>query len=404
MECRLRIVGKNYHVAFRVGLAEMTHSLRTKNKKEAEVRVGVIRDTLYRIDNGTLVVPSGADPKAFILAGGKVFEKPKPTEPLTLGKLANLYLENVQGIEPNTRLTITIHLNHLQRIVGPNTPAASLHLPEINGYALGRSKEKFREAPISGQTIRKELQTLRSILTWGVEQGVVGTLDWMLKTVKLPKDRGREPFRSYVQIERMIERGGISLADEVRLWETLYLTSGQVSELLIYVARTARLPWVYPMITFVALTGCRRSEMVRSEIDDWDFEAGHVHIREKKRDTSKEFTLRQVNLHPTLTEVMQAWLTNHPGGKYTFTSTGRILTPQKTTEQLRRTLEPSPRWSKVRGFHTLRHSVASILASKGVDQRYIDKLMGHQTEEMRLRYQHLFPKGIADAIESLLEK
>ena len=26
-----------------------------------------------------------------------------------------------------------------------------------------------------------------------------------------------------------------------------------------------------------------------------------------------------------------------------------------------------------------------------MDQRYIDDLMGHQTEEMRKRYRHLFP-------------
>ena len=56
----------------------------------------------------------------------------------------------------------------------------------------------------------------------------------------------------------------------------------------------------------------------------------------------------------------------------------------------------------MRGFHTLRHSVASILASKGVDQRYIDKIIGHHTEAMRQRYQHLFPKGVKQAIEQLL--
>ena len=402
MECRLRIVGKTYHVAFKLGFSELTHSLRTTNKKEAEVRVGVIRDTLYRIDNGTLIVPPGADPKAFVLAGGKIIEKPK-SEVLTLAKLANLYLENVQGIEPNTRLTIQIHLGHLQRVLGAECAASSLHLPEINSYAYGRSKEKYRDQPISGQTIRKELQTLRCVLNWGVEQGVVGALGWMLKTVKLPKDRGREPFRSYEQIEKMIARGGMTLLEEFRLWETLFLTSEQVGELLTFVSENARFPWVYPMITFVALTGCRRSEMVRSEIDDWDLKGGFVHIREKKKDTTKEFTLRQVNIHPRLRDVMQAWLAVHPGGRHTFPFKGKMLTPRKATEQLRNTLDLSLRWSRVRGFHTLRHSVASILASKGVDQRYIDKLMGHQTEEMRFRYQHLFPKGVADAIDSLLE-
>ena len=52
--------------------------------------------------------------------------------------------------------------------------------------------------------------------------------------------------------------------------------------------------------------------------------------------------------------------------------------------------------------HTFRHSFASILAMKGVDQRIIDAMMGHQTEEMRARYQHLFPKAKQRAIDELL--
>jgi integrase len=83
------------------------------------------------------------------------------------------------------------------------------------------------------------------------------------------------------------------------------------------------------------------------------------------------------------------------------------MTVDQATDHFNRTLRggepPHEKWSKVRGFHTLRHSVASILASKGVDQRYIDRILGHQTEAMRKRYQHLFPQGIKTAVSALLE-
>ena len=52
------------------------------------------------------------------------------------------------------------------------------------------------------------------------------------------------------------------------------------------------------------------------------------------------------------------------------------------------------------GFHTYRHSFASNLAAAGVDQRVIDEFMGHQTEAMRRRYRHLYPKARRSAIES----
>jgi integrase len=53
------------------------------------------------------------------------------------------------------------------------------------------------------------------------------------------------------------------------------------------------------------------------------------------------------------------------------------------------------------GFHTLRHSFASNLAARGVDQRIVDHFMGHQTKEMRMRYQHLFPERREKAILKL---
>ena len=52
-------------------------------------------------------------------------------------------------------------------------------------------------------------------------------------------------------------------------------------------------------------------------------------------------------------------------------------------------------------FHTLRHSFASNLAREGIDDRIIDHFMGHQTEEMRRRYQHLFPDKKESAITAL---
>lgn len=404
MECRVRIVKGNYHAAFKVHGVEYTHSLRTKSAKEAEVRLGAIRDTLYRIENGTLAIPDGGDPKAFVLSGGRNPQRPEAGRRLTLGELADRYSGEVRGIEPNTRATLAIHLGHLRRHLGGDTPMGNLNLPRINGYATARSGEAHRGRPISSRTIRKELQTLRSAWAWGLEQGVMGVPpDWSLKSVRLPKDRGREPFRSREQIERIIRRGGVGEVEQARLWETLYLNGTEIGELLDFAGKAARLPWVFPMIATAALTGCRRSEMVRSQIDDWDLDGGILHVREKKRDASKDFTLRQVNIHPTLGTVFRRWLEVHPGGRNAFTATGRPLTVQKATEQFRRTMDASPHWAVVRGFHTLRHSVASILASRGVDQRYIDKLMGHQNEEMRLRYQHLFPRGVADAIHSLIE-
>jgi integrase len=72
------------------------------------------------------------------------------------------------------------------------------------------------------------------------------------------------------------------------------------------------------------------------------------------------------------------------------------LTKKEAHHHFKQTLKGS-KWDVVRGFHVFRHSFASNLAGAGVDQRVIDGFMGHQTEEMRKRYRHLFPKKREEA-------
>ncbi|WP_145453821.1 tyrosine-type recombinase/integrase [Gimesia panareensis] len=61
------------------------------------------------------------------------------------------------------------------------------------------------------------------------------------------------------------------------------------------------------------------------------------------------------------------------------------------TQQLQKSVENS-KWSVIPGWHCLRHSFISNLASHSIDQRLIDEFVGHTTEEMRRRYRHLFPE------------
>lgn len=43
----------------------------------------------------------------------------------------------------------------------------------------------------------------------------------------------------------------------------------------------------------------------------------------------------------------------------------------------------------------------SNLAAEGADQREIDAILGHRTEKMRLRYQHLFARKLTEAMSKL---
>ncbi len=159
MECRIRSVKGNWHAAFRYGGVEYTQSLRPPNETEAEIRLGPIRDTLFRLHHGTLAIPAGADPKAFILSGGRLAEKPEAALRLTIGQMSDRYLVSLRGVEDNTRLTLTIHLNHVKRVLKADT---SLDL--VRSLMLIATRGGFSEShhgkPTQAYTVRKRTADL----------------------------------------------------------------------------------------------------------------------------------------------------------------------------------------------------------------------------------------------------
>jgi integrase len=82
------------------------------------------------------------------------------------------------------------------------------------------------------------------------------------------------------------------------------------------------------MFCFAAYTGARRSEMLRSEIQDFDFRAGKAMIREEKRIKHRS-SFRWVDLHPELTKAMTDWFARHPGGKYALMKDDRTRPVQE---------------------------------------------------------------------------
>jgi integrase len=52
-------------------------------------------------------------------------------------------------------------------------------------------------------------------------------------------------------------------------------------------------------------------------------------------------------------------------------------------------------------FHGLRHSFASNLVAIGVDLFRVQKLLGHRTPKMTLRYSHMRPDDLREAIKQM---
>jgi len=67
--------------------------MKTKDAGEVEVRIGPIRDTPYRLERGTLVMPPGADLKKFMLSSGNLAQPQDQVVPLSLNGFADQFEE-----------------------------------------------------------------------------------------------------------------------------------------------------------------------------------------------------------------------------------------------------------------------------------------------------------------------
>jgi integrase len=321
---------------------------------------------------------------------------------MTLGEFFQRYQSNrPPGKETNTSYTESIHIKHLLRLLAENTPLSEIPI-RAQSYATARYAEKTRTGnPISHVTIKKELGTLSSIWNqWGINEGIV-TAPLSFKRVQLPKRKQQPRFQTWDEVMRK-SKGDLTS----ELWESVFLSVSETQALLADVrdgksiirGQARYFPFTFPMFAFVAYTGCRRSEMLRARVEDIDFSRNELTIREKKRDRTKEETYRHVPLAPALKAILQDWLKTHPGGEILFCRTaGESITAQMASHHFRWAVEAT-KWKPLPGFHVLRHSFVSNLASRGVSDHVIMGLVGHLNRETTRRYLHLRPQTLEAAL------
>ena len=105
--------------------------------------------------------------------------------------------------------------------------------------------------------------------------------------------------------------------------------------------------------------------------------------------------------YPFLKGVLAHWMGVRARGRTLFCKAdGKAITPREAMNYFDRALRLS-KWNVLRGLHVLRHSYISALANRGIDQRVIDELAGHQTEQQRRRYRHLYQTTLTDAVKGV---
>jgi len=399
-----------YRVIFRLKGERFTKSLNTQSERSANACLARVDDNLHRFDLGLIEVPDGGDPLAFFLGcTGKSHTRESVRTEIksaTIKRAWNVFQETLpqDALEQSTLSGMQTHVDHLARLIGTIT-LNQIDKPTLQRYIDDRSKEPcMYDRTVSVQTIKKELRTFSTIWNWMIEEKLVSHA-FPSKKLRYPKFHEKPPFRTWKQVESRIKRGGLTEFQIKELWDCLFLDVSQVEAALVHAKTNARQSVIYPMLCFATYTGARRSEVLRSELDDLDFVSSVVTIREKKRVRGKMST-RTVPMQPKLRIVLTKWLAEHPGSNFTFADikNGRSDASPITNDQASHFFEKTfskSKWEVLHGWHLLRHSFCSNCAGAGIEQRIINDWVGHQTEEMVRRYRHLFPSRQQEAIQKV---
>jgi len=147
-------------------------------------------------------------------------------------------------------------------------------------------------------------------------------------------------------------------------------------------------------------TGMRWGELVGLEWRDVHFDRESIHIRDPKNSVDRHI--------PMNADVLQA-LNEHKerqavdvGGivRYVFanSATGK---PWTDIRKMFRTALVAAGIERHFLFKNLRHTAASHMVMRGVDIRTVGKVLGHLTLEVTMRYAHLSPEHLKEAVGRL---
>ena len=142
--------------------------------------------------------------------------------------------------------------------------------------------------------------------------------------------------------------------------------------------------------------GLRLSEAIYLKIEDLDFDRLQIHVRRakgrKERYTifSKKAAAVVRNIYSQYNPISYLFV-GQKGGLYSGRSVENVFS---------RTLEKSG-IRKAAKVHTLRHSFATHLHEHGVDIRYIQELLGHQSPKTTQIYTHVSRKDLGNIISPL---
>lgn len=252
---------------------------------------------------------------------------------------------------------------------------------------IERARDRLMGAYPAANTVRASLRPLSAALSWAVRTGLVA----------------HNPVR------------GVALPPRVQSLE--YLTAGDAASLLQaaqerargYAERGALGLQAYSHFLALALalhTGLRRGELMGLRWSDVDLDAQRLTVARSFATLPKGGRSRHLRIPAALVPLLVQWRPHCPA-----TAEG-VVCPARAAGRWRMSSGRSDHGLKAllraagcpplrRGWHSLRHTFASMFIRAGGNLVALQKILGHTDMKMTLAYAHLAPDFLAQDMERI---
>lgn len=231
--------------------------------------------------------------------------------------------------------------------------------------------------PIEQATVNRRLATIKAMFTKALDWNLVNEATYkQVHKVKLFKETvTRDKFLSSEEIKALLDACDEQIT--TKTGKTIILKQAHLK----------------PVIIFALNTGCRKEEILSLKWEQVDLKHGFINLNKTKNGER-----RQIPINDTLREMLQG-LIRRIDVPWVF------YDPENGTRfrDVKRSFYTACRKAGITDFvfHSLRHTFASHLVMAGVDLTTVSRLIGHKSLVMTLRYSHLAPDHLSNAVNML---
>ena len=269
-------------------------------------------------------------------------------------------------------------------------------LRTISAFDVERIKAQRLKAGRKPATVNRDIDRVRGVLSRALEWGFLS--DHPLKAVKRAKGVDNSRVRYLTSDEEGRLRDALSAREAERraarerhnAWHSARESIG-----LSQWPETGFTDHLLPIVLLAMNTGMRRGELFGLAWTDVNLDGALLTVT---AGNAKSRKARHLPLNAEALEVLTRWKDQGDGKGLVFPGIGggRLTNIKKSWEGI----VHDAKLADFR-FHDLRHDFASKLVMVGVDLNTVRELLGHADIAMTLRYAHLAPDKLADAVAKL---